>query len=381
MTFDIKTDLSIQYEYPSGTWNQIVADSYEVNIDRGINIEQGVFARPDVGTAVVSLMKSNLSDLLTAPAYKSNQNFRIQYKSNSGTWLNLFNGLIQNVSMQYISETKKLAIQITANDLMKVLLNTQLTSFSITGASSARSFRLAMANLSSAVAAVDSRASVSQWLSNGSSTTQWAWTWLDTPAGEIYNQFLDAELGWMWCTYDANQIRYATRSDINYLQSVSWVSTDLTISNVHSNANYHICMNSIDLSYDSDLLVNKVKVTEGATTATSTASNASSISTYGAQSGTFEVTYDNGGLSNLNAWAVAVANAANPKSVKSVTVPALRRDGTISNAVGPDIANYLQVEFAATGFTTLQEIYLISRIGHTISADHWEINFGLWRGI
>jgi hypothetical protein len=381
MVFNIATDLSIQYEYPSGTWNEIVADSYEVDIDRGIDIEQNVFARPSIGTATVRMMKKSLADLLTGPTYKSNQSFRIRYKNNSGTYLNLFNGVIQNVSMSYVVEANKLEIVLIANDLMKVMLNTQLSSFSITGSQTNRSFRTQMSALGSAVQAIDSRAVLSQWLSNGSSTTQWAWTWLDTPAGEIFNQFLDAELGWMWCTYDANQIRYATRLDINYLQSQTWNPSDLKVSNVHSPDASHVCMDSIDLSYDSDSLVNKVKVMEIQTTATSTATNSTSVTAYGPQSGTFEVAFDNGGASNLNAWAVTVAQAANPKSVKSVSVPALRRDGTLSNIVTVDIANTLQVEFASTGLSTLQEIYLLSRIGHTINADHWEVNLGLWRGI
>jgi hypothetical protein len=381
MVFNIATDLSIQYEYPSGTWNEIVADSYEVDIDRGIDIEQNVFARPSIGTATVRMMKKSLADLLTGPTYKSNQSFRIRYKNNSATYSNLFSGVIQNVSMSYVVEANKLEIVLIANDLMKVMLNTQLSSFSVTGTQANRSFRNQMSALGSAVQAIDSRAVLSQWLSNGSSTTQWAWTWLDTPAGEIFNQFLDAELGWMWCTYDANQIRYATRLDINYLQSQTWSSSDLTISNVHSSNTSHVCMDAIDLSYDSDSLVNKVKVMETQTTATSTSTNATSVTAYGPQSGTFEVAFDNGGVSNLNAWAVTVAQAANPKSVKSVSVPALRRDGTLSNIVGVDIANTLQVEFASTGLSTLQEIYLLSRIGHTINADHWEVNLGLWRGI
>jgi hypothetical protein len=381
MVFNIQTDLSIQYEYPSGTWNEIVADSFEVNIDRGIIVESNVFARPDIGTATVSLMKSSLADLLSGPAYKSNQNFRVRYKNNSGTFLNLFNGVIQNVGMHYVTETKKLAIQITANDLMKVVLGTQLSSFSITGSTSNRSFKNVMASLNSAVVAIDSRASVSQWLSGGSSTTQWANTWIDTPSGEIYNQLLDAELGWMWCTYDANQIRYATRSDITGLQGTAWGSTDLTVSNVHSSASYHVCMDSIDLTYNSDDIINQVKVTEMTTGISSTVTNTTSVTANGRQLGLFEVTFDYGGISTRADWATEVANAATPKRINSISVPALKRDGTVSNIVGPDIANTIQIEFASTGLPTLQETYLITRIGHTINADHWEVNFGLWKGM
>jgi len=380
MTFDIKTDLRVQYEYPSGTWNSIQADTYAVDISRGIFVDSGVFARPDVGVATVTLSKKSLSDLLTTPAYKSNQNFRIQYFDGT-IWNYLFYGLIQNVGIRYISETKKLDITITANDFMKIILGTRLNNYSITGSSAARSFRNVMNALSTAVQAIDSRAFFQQLYANGSGTTQWATTWTDTTAGEILVQFLDAELGWLWSDKNSVLGLYATRNDINYLQGLTWLSTDLTVSNVHSTSSNHVCMDSIDLSYDSDAIVNKVKVLEGFTGATSTATNSTSVTNYGEQSGDFEVTFDNTGVSTLNAWAVAVATAATPKSIKSVSVPVIRDQGDVSVIARVDIADTLQVEFAAAGYTTLQEIYLVSRIGHTITADHWEMNLELWKGI
>jgi hypothetical protein len=380
MVFDIKTDLSIQYEYPSGTWNEIVADSFEVNIDRGISVEQGVFARPDVGTATVRMMKKNLGDLVNGPAYKSNQNFQISYRSGSSGFSNIFYGLIQNVSMQYLADSKKLEITITANDFAKVALNTQLSTFSITGTVSNRSFINQMTALSAAIYAVDNRVTIGHNGSGGSSTTQWAWTWLDTPSGEILTQFLDAELGWCFSKATDPQMLYYTRADINTKQATTWSSSRDTVSNIHSTATTHYCMDTIDLSYDSDALVNKVQVTETQTTATATSTNSSSVTAYGEQSGQFEVAYDTGGITNLASWASTVASAANPKSVKGFTSPAVRRDGTVSTLVNKEIGDVMQVEFT-DGTNTLQEIYLITRLGHTISADHWEVNVGLWRGI
>lgn len=379
MPFDIKTDLSIQYEYPAGTWNEIVADSYEVDIDRGITVEQGVFARPDIGVARISLMKSSLSDLVGTPAYKSNQNIAIRYKVGS-TWTTIFYGLIQNVSMQYVTEAKKLGITITANDFTKVALNTQLSVFSITGTTSNRSFINQMTALSSAIYAVDNRVTLGHNGSGGSSTTQWAWTWLDTPSGEILTQFLDAELGWCFSKATDPQMLYYTRADINTKQATSWSSSNPTVSNIHSDSTKHYCMDSIDLSYDSDALVNKVQVTETTTTATATSTNSSSVTANGEQSAQFEVAFDTGGITNLSAWASAVSGAAFTKSIKSFSSPAVRRDGIVSTLASKDIGETIQVEFT-DGSTTLQEIYLITRIGHTINADHWEINVGLWKGI
>jgi len=380
MAFDIKTDLRVQYEYPSGTWNSIQNFVYEVDIDRGIVVESGVFARPDVSTATVRLSKSALTDLLSYPLYQSNQNFRIQYLQSS-TWVTIFIGLIQNVSMRYVTETKKLDITITANDLMKVLLNTRLTNYVVDGTTTARSFKNVMASLSSAVNAIDSRVSISQFLSGASGTTQSSNGWDEIIAGELLNQFLDAELGWCWSNRFTSVLQYATRSDINSLQNETWSSGNLTISNVHSTSSNHVCMDAMDLSYDSDSIVNKVKVTRSLTGVSVVSTNTSSVSAYGPQAGDFEVEFDNTGLSGLGAWASTVSDAASPKSIKSISAPAIRRDGEISGIANVDICQNIQVEFAATGYTTLHEIYLITRIGHTISANHWEINLGLWKGI
>jgi hypothetical protein len=238
-----------------------------------------------------------------------------------------------------------------------------------------------MASLSSAVNAIDSRVSISQFLSGASATTQSSNGWDEIIAGELLNQFLDAELGWCWSNRFTSVLQYATRSDINTLQSETWSSGNLTISNVHSTSSNHVCMDALDLSYDSDSIVNKVKVTRSLTGVSVVSTNASSVSTYGPQAGDFEVEFDNTGLSGLGAWASTVSDAASPKSIKSISAPAIRRDGEISGIANVDICQNIQVEFAATGYTTLQEIYLITRIGHTISANHWEVNLGLWKGI
>ena len=383
--FDIKQHFRVQYSPTLGTWTDIVTDTYEVSIDRGITVEQNVFARPDVGTAEIKLMKTSLADMLNGPAYKSNMPIRVQFQpfpdSDPTRWTSIFYGLIQNVAMSYQVDTQKLGVTITANDFMKVFLNLNLSSFSITGTSSARSFRNVIASLASSVTALDSRVTLTQAGTGGSSTTQWAYTWLDTSAGEITTQLLDAELGWMYCNRNDSQLYYMTRSDINAYQSLTWNTANDTVSNVHTTATSHLCMDNIDFQYNSDELVNQVIGHEVTTNTRSTSTNATSVSTYGKQSAVYDVNFDTSGISTLASWASAVSSAADPRSIKSVSVPAIRRDGTTSRALLQDVGSPLQIEFASTGLTTLQEIHLITRLTHSITADHWEVNIGLWRGI
>ena len=388
--WDITKDLRIQYaKVVSGvtTWYDIVADTYDVNIDRGILVEQQVFARPDIGTARVSLEKSSLADFTVAPDYKSNMAFRIQYRPAPDTapsiWNNIFWGLIQNVSMFYDVQTKKLKIVITANDLIKVLLNMQLSTFTVSGNTTARAFKSVMNDLATSVNAIDSRAYFSQNGSGTSSTVQWANSWADVPVSELLNQFLDAELGWLYCEFGSANL-YLCRSDVNTLQNTTWSTSRPTISNIHSSSTLHYCMDHIELSYDSDQLVNDVLVTETVSTPASDkkATNTTSTSNYGVHTETFSLTMDVGAspYTKMSDWASAVVDAADPKQIRSVSCPALRRDGKTSNVVTHDIAYPLQVEFS-DGTNTIQQMQLITRIKHQISADHWEVTLDLWRGI
>jgi hypothetical protein len=388
---------SISIEYftgPGGSWTAIQANTYDIIIDRGITIDQQVFARPSIGTATVKVNKKSLSDMLNGSPYKSNQPFRIRYKplpdSAPTTWETIFYGLIQNVKMQYNQDSKTLDIEILANDFMKIFTGTQVTSFTISGTVANRSFRGVMADLATAVTAVDSRIALVQNGSGGSGTTQWATVLPPTAdgiaTGEILDQLLDAELGWCWARKSDDDILYMTRTDIDTKQASysSWSSSAPTISNVHSNSLDHYCMDSFILSYDSDELVNKVKANlydAGSFISSVTVNNSTSITNDGEQRAEYNVTFDNTGASTLTQWATQVANAAALESVKSVSVPAIRRDGLVSNLAKVEIGDVQQVEFASTGLTTLQEKYMTSRIRHLITPDHWEIELDLWRGI
>jgi hypothetical protein len=136
--FDIATDLSIRYYNASiSSYVEIVADSFEIDIDRGINVEDEVFARASIGTATIKMVKSSLNDFLGTPGYKANDYLDIRYKPAPDTSPSLYNylftGYIQNVSMNYINESGTLQIELTVNDVMKTFLNTQLGTYSIAG--------------------------------------------------------------------------------------------------------------------------------------------------------------------------------------------------------------------------------------------------------
>jgi hypothetical protein len=547
--FDIKTDLSIRYYNASiSSYVEIVADSYEVDIDRGINVENGVFSDGAVGTAVIKMVKASLADFLGTPGYKANDYLEIRYRPAPDTSPSLYNylftGYIQNVSMGYVNESGTLQIELSVDDVMKTFLNTQLSTYSITGTTTQRQYRPCMQNLAIAINAAVTFPSIFPGKidfvaagAGGSSTVQTAFTWTNTSSGEILNRILDAELGWIWASYAPMKVQYLARTDVATLRAITYNPANATVSNVHftnilangtfevnttgwtagsgvtlsrvtsqyymgvasmrvhgggssttyetnntstgtgfavgtklkasmwvksesgnqnatialrctdfsgltvygtftsavtavnasgwtqvtvtgvvptgtqvaalrvtgikagsgANAIYidnvkienlttisssHYCLDNIVLKYDSDLLVNKVKVTETNSGTSATASNTTSITANGEQSAQYTVTYDAAGspttLANL---ATRIANSATIKQVQQVTVPVIRDDGRVSSIADYDIAYTLQVEFAQDPLPPLQTVQIVSRINHVITPQHWEMNIGLWRGI
>lgn len=540
--FDITKNLSIRYFNSSiSAFVEIVADSFEVEIDRGIDVENGVFAEGSVGTATIRMVKRNLSDFLGTPGYKAGQQIDIRYQPTPDTnpliWNYLYNGWIQNVSMSYINESGLLQVTIVANDSLKVFQNTQLASFSVTGTVTQRSFRNCMITLAAAVNAATTYPggiTLNALGAGASATTQRAFTWLNTSAGEIASKFMDAELGWYFSN-NSGGIDYLARTDIDTLQATAWNNALPKVSNIHytdimtngtfevnttgwtpgtnvtltrdttqfyagvasmranattvatanwtcstnttmtvsagqkmmssvwvkaqsntSNARVvttyynsggtivgtdtgaytpvnttgwtqiqvvgvapigtvramvtigmqriasgtasvwvdnaklenlttistnHFCLEHIDLDYDSDFLVNKVTVIDATAGTKTTASNTTSITANGEQSGVYTVDFDPAGASTYATWASHVVNAATIKQVSGVTVPVIRDDGRTSDIATYQVGRTLQVEFANEPLPTLQVVSIISRINHFITADSWEMNIRLWRGI
>jgi hypothetical protein len=230
--FDIKTDLSIRYLNPaSGLYVEIVADSFEVEIDRGIDIDNGVLAEAAIGTATIKLVKSNLSDFLGTPGYKASDGIDIRYRpfpdTNPTIYNPLFTGNIQNVSMRFINESQTLEITIVANDLMRKFQNTVLASHSVTGTVTQRSFRNCMTNLATALGMT-----LSAGGAGASGTTQRVANFQNETGGNIVSKFLDAELGWLY-SLNNGTLSYLTRSDVATKQATTFVSGNPTISNVH----------------------------------------------------------------------------------------------------------------------------------------------------
>jgi hypothetical protein len=394
MPFDIKTQLRIQYESPSGTWNSIQADSFELEIDRGIDVESGVLAKPSVGIATVKMMKSSLADFINGPAYQSNQRIRIEWQ-NISTWQPLFYGFIQNIEMSYVPTAKvsgnsnergKLQVTITANDMGRIALNTLISSMIVGSTTASRGFRAVMDQLETAITAIDSRYTQSQFGSTSSSTYQYAGEIFGPQtAGSIYDQLLDAELGWLWASpFSSGGMLYMTRGDVATQKGMSWdPSTRVVVSNVHSLSDLHSCMDNIQLDYNSDGITNIVRIENQATPGTyTTVTNSTSVTAYGRQVGEFGVKFNpTSPSSTLTDWGNAVTGAANPKAITQVSVPVLSDLGVPSLILNRDVGEPLQVEFAVNGLTTLQEQYLMTRHNHVITADHWEMNIGLWRGI
>jgi hypothetical protein len=142
-------------------------------------------------------------------------------------------------------------------------------------------------------------------------------------------------------------------------------------------------MTHFDLKYNSDEMVNRVKVTEVFTGAIRTSANTASVNNFGSQLQDFEVNFDPtaSGGTTLTQWATEVStNASNPRKLTSVTVPVIRDNGEMSNIITQEIGGLLKTAFVQ-GPDFFKDISLISNLQHSITPDYWELTIGLWRGV
>jgi hypothetical protein len=144
----------------------------------------------------------------------------------------------------------------------------------------------------------------------------------------------------------------------------------------------HYCLDSINLNYDSDILVNKAVVVDILGGTRTVASNTTSIAANGERADDFEVHFDSAaGPTTFANLASRIANAASIKQVYGVTVPVVRDDGVAGTIANFEVGDTLQVEFAQDPLPALQVVSIVSRINHIITPQHWEMNIGLWRAI
>jgi hypothetical protein len=162
---------------------------------------------------------------------------------------------------------------------------------------------------------------------------------------------------------------------------VMWID-NAKLQNLTTISANHYCLDSINLNYDSDILVNKAVVVDILSGTRTVASNTTSIAANGERADDFEVHFDSAaGPTTFANLATRIANAASIKQVYGVTVPVIRDDGVAGTIANFEVGNTLQVEFAQDPLPALQVVSIVSRINHIITPQHWEMNIGLWRAI
>jgi hypothetical protein len=162
---------------------------------------------------------------------------------------------------------------------------------------------------------------------------------------------------------------------------VMWID-NAKLQNLTTISANHYCLDSINLNYDSDILVNKAVVVDILGGTRTVASFPGSIAANGERADDFEVHFDSAaGPTTFANLASRIANAASIKQVYGVTVPVIRDDGVAGTIANFEVGDTLQVEFAQDPLPALQVVSLISRINHVITPQHWEMNIGLWRAI
>tara|TARA_R110000796_G_scaffold114619_2_gene226315 strand:- start:3949 stop:5703 length:1755 start_codon:yes stop_codon:yes gene_type:complete len=156
-------------------------------------------------------------------------------------------------------------------------------------------------------------------------------------------------------------------------------------SNVHNESLDHFCMGDVETQVGKSDTANEITVSLSYDEGTSVlVRNQSSINYLGALP--FQVSLNLDAPAGtpdqyIQSWADDLSIPDGKTRVNSITWSPVRRDGRLNNSwtlqPGVNIAK-VHLNFASH---TIDDIYIVSKISHEISADNWVMNTELWKGI
>lgn len=355
----------------SVTWTELQCDVVQIQLEHGVDIEQGVFVNPSGNKATI-LMTSADYDPFTHATIHAGVPVRIQVfplpDSDPTLQTVVFEGTVESYSTQYDAFGNNL-ITINAVDFMQQFLNTPITSWS-----PVTSFPTADDIISELV--------TTYWptsLGFTNSTLQDFWyvspaTWTNTTVGEIIRDCLKANQGAFYNTID-NYQAYLSAADLKYLieYAPNW-----DFSTVHSLAPEHICMTDLNISADSKNLPTEIILTlDGGTVMTER--NQDAYDLYGAIALQTDVRIST--TTGGQAWLDNLQLSTRLRQVKQLTFDAIERPGQLRSFVWADqLFTVAQVTYDLGGMN-VTDPYFITKQTDLITPDAWTVSVELWRGV
>lgn len=344
-------------------WTDLLCESFQINIERGCEVDSGILVNPSQNKTTVR-MQSTTYDPFNNSTIHAGTGVRISIdEDGTGTWTVIYIGKVQSFKTSYNAEGLN-NIEFVAVDDMTAFLNTRLATYSITAG-------LTTADI------IDDLV-VTYWPGNWNLDTNYlttlaATTYTNTTIGEVLNDVLNSELGYLYVTQDG-EITYIAHSTFD---QIVYTGPAYYFESTHSAAAGHICMSDLVMDANSNNLPNQIVATNATTSLTAT--NTDAVDLYGALAFTVPTIVQNS--TELQKVLDAITLNVRLRRAQSVTFQPIARDGNLRSwHLADRLFNCVNVSYDKGGLA-LNEDYIVVKQSDTITPESWDTTLELWRGI
>lgn len=392
--FSLQDDLKIEFEGQSGAfivsvsvldgpatlstsssvaWVDLLCKTISVSINRGVPIQLGYMTDPEPGIAEITLTTPGydpLSNNFLHVGTPAKISVRRQPDTAPTTWTTLFTGKIKAFDVSYNADGLNL-ITLTLVDDLEAFLNQILPTYIISGAPKT------WYDLCDNLVTNYYEPAISYLSTTGTSLFPNYNITTPVSIGDLFNELLDGELGFVYVGRQYGALYTLSREDIRSLKGSGYT---YQFSTVHDdNDPDHICITGLEIGARNDEIANEILFTLASdTTLTELNSNPDAIDLYGSVK--LEATLNLYDQTQLAEVAQFIVLNNNLRRVKSISTNTIRRDGTLSNIVQNDLLfSNVGVYYNKAG-VEINDEYIVTRVSDYIDGDTWDTTLELWRG-
>jgi len=355
----------------SAAWTDLKCEIASVQMEHGVELQQGVFPSP-ASTRATVVMQSAEYDPFTHGTIHTGTPVRIQINANPDSdpgFTRIFEGTVESFTSAYTAEGLN-RITFTCVDFMQSFLNTPITSYTPT------------APLPTPNDIIEELVLTYWPTSEGFSPalTDDFWyvtpsTWTDTTIGQIVRDCLIAGQGAFYTDQSTNNQIYRSANDLNnkVIVEPSWY-----FSTTHSSSPQHICYYDLNITADSrDLPTEVIATFDGGMVMSIT--NQDAFELYGSIALQTDVKIN--GATGAQLWLDNFNLTTRLRRVKSISFPAITRESKLRSF------NWYNQLFSVCsvvynlGDLNVNDAYFVTKESNTITPDGWQTTLELWRGI
>ena len=196
--------------------------------------------------------------------------------------------------------------------------------------------------------------------------------------GEVMNELLDANLGALVyqpiTSNPFNLAYYYTQEELGNIDTATSVlDFEATTSGNPLRASFY----DLTIGYDTEQIVNEVKLETVSGYGPVVKKNDNSVSLYGSLAS--EVVTRHYNDADANTWITQVTLAEPRRRVLDISASVINRDGTVNENLLREPMNVCNVSISNANLT-LDENYYITRVTYLLTPDNWFTSMELWRG-